>query len=507
MREIHDVIIAGAGPTGLMLAAELCLAGVRPLVLEREPQLRDDAQAGGVAGQITQLLEYRGLLERIEAATGRGVFALPLCPFGDLHLDFSQLADPPVRGLQLPQEQLERVLNARAGELGADIRRGAEITGVVQDDEAVTALVRAADGPHRVSARYLVGCDGGRSKVRAAAGFAFPGTTYPDVNRLARLTLPASVTRMDNGDLDVPGAGIVRAGFTRTERGTFALGSVNPEIMGVQTTEPANADFDDDAPLTLTELGASIRRVLGVDIPLGTPLRLTRYRFHARQIEHYRNGRIFLAGDAAHLFPSTGTSINAGMSDAVNLAWKLAAELHGWAPAGLLDSYHHERRFAGERAMLHNQAQMALRRRDDPAVEALRDLFRELVVDEQPLRRIGALFAGTDLRYPPAGANQHRLTGTFVPSDIAALAGGSMRNARPVFVDLAGRADLREIAGDRQHRIDRQTGTIAERPADAVLIRPDATVAWAAAVGEPAATAATTLREALSTWFGEPASG
>ncbi len=508
MSNIVDVIIAGAGPTGLMLAAELCLAGVQPLVLERDPQPRETSQAGGLAGQITQLLHYRGLLEQFEAASGRPVFALERCPFGDLHLDFSGLADRPLRGLQLRQQQLERLLDERARELGADIRHGAGISAVRQDDDTATAEVRGPDGSYRVSARYLVGCDGGRSTVRTAGGFPFPGTTYPEINRLGSFTLPASIARLDNGDLDVPGFGVVRAGFTRTARGVFAQGSTRPDVLGVQTTEDAIGDVDEDAPLTLSELRASIRRVLGADLPLGEPLRLTRYRFHARQVECYRKGRIFVAGDAAHLFPSTGVSINAGMLDAVNLAWKLAAAIHGWAPPGLLDTYHSERHVAGARAMLHTQAQMALRRRDDPAVEALRDVFRELLADEQPLRRVGALIAGTDIRYPPSTSNQHALTGTFVP-DLALHADRGttsvaqlMHAARPVFIDLAGRSDLRGIVRDRQHRIDIHTATAPQRPFDAVLIRPDATVAWAATAGAAADTAATTLREALATWFG-----
>jgi 2-polyprenyl-6-methoxyphenol hydroxylase-like FAD-dependent oxidoreductase len=181
-----EVIIVGAAPTGLMLAGELCLAGVRPLVLERLPQPRETPKALGLGGQILQLLRYRGLLERFEAAITDPIPA-PRFPFGGVHLDFTHLADPPLQGL--PQPRLECLLDERAGELGADIRRGHEMVAVSQDDATVTADVRGPDGPYRVTARYLVGCDGPRSRVRDMAGIAFPGTTYPEVNRLGQVTM------------------------------------------------------------------------------------------------------------------------------------------------------------------------------------------------------------------------------------------------------------------------------------------------------------------------------
>lgn len=504
-----DVIIVGAGPTGLMLAAELCQAGVRPLVLERQPQLREIPKANGIGGQILQLLRYRGLLDRIEAASTGPVHPAPRYPFGNVHVDFSPLAEPPLRGLTLPQPKLERLLDEHARELGADLHRGQEVVGVGQDHETVTADVHGPDGPYRVTARYLVGCDGGRSRVRDLAGILFPGTTYPEINRLGQVTLPDSVTRLDDGDLDVPGLGRLRAGFTRTDRGVFAFGSLTPEVLLIQTTEDDPTEVDNDAPMPLTELQDSIRRVLGADLPLGETIRLSRYQFQARQAERYRDRRILVAGDAAHLFPSTGVGLGTGMLDAVNLAWKLAADIQDWAPAGLLDTYHDERHLAGARTMLHTQAQVALRRGDDPASEALREVFLELLLDEQPLRRIGALIAGSDIRYPLP--NQHPLTGTFAPdltlhtdqgpASVARL----MHTARPVLLDLADRPELREIAGDWQHRIDIYTATTADhRPADALLIRPDAHIAWAAGIDEPADTAAPALRETLSCWFGAP---
>ncbi|MFE7742613.1 FAD-dependent monooxygenase [Nocardia sp. NPDC057455] len=505
-----DVIIVGAGPTGLMLAAELRLAGVRPLVLERLPRPRDTPKAGGLGGQILELLRYRGLLERFEAACTDPVPA-PRFPFGGVHVDLTQLSESPMHALPLPQQKLEHLLGERVDELGIGVRRGHEVLGVSQDACAVTAQVRGPDGEYRVSARYLVGCDGARSRVREMAGIAFPGTVYPEVNRLAQITVPDSVARLDNGDLEVPGFGTIRAGFTRTDRGLFGLGASPTSVsLSVYTIEDETAEYDDDIPMTVTELQDSIRRVLGADIPVAQTHRLSRFTFKAQQAERYRDGRILLAGDAAHLFPATGVAINAGMLDTVNLAWKLAGGIHGWAPDGLLDTYHDERHLAGARTMLHTRAQVALRRGHDPAAEALRALFQELLTDEPALQRMAALIAGADIRYQLPNPNDHALTGTFAPDLVLRTDDGTtsvaelMHTARPVLLDLADRGDLREAARDRRDRIDIRSAETDNRPADALLIRPDGHIAWAATIDEPADTAASGLRAALSSWFGAP---
>jgi 2-polyprenyl-6-methoxyphenol hydroxylase-like FAD-dependent oxidoreductase len=504
-----DVIIVGAAPTGLMLAAELRRVGVRALALERLARIRATPKAGGVGGQLLKFLDYRGLTERFETASGKPR-PTPTFPFGGLHVDLTQLADNPMEALLLPQPDLERLLEEIATELGAGIRRGHEVVDLSQDDASVTADVRGPDGPYRVTARYLVGCDGVRSPVRDMAGIAFPGVTYPEVNRLGHFTMPESVTLLEDGSYELPDGGRLPFGYTQTDRGVFAISSYTPHDMGVYTNEEETTEYDDAVPMTVAEFRDSIRRVLGTDLPLGEPSRLTRFTYGARQADRYRVGRVLVAGDAAHQFPSGGVALNAGMLDTVNLAWKLAAELDGWAPPGLLDTYHDERHLAGARTLLHTQAQVALRRGLDGAADALRQVFAELLEDDPARRRIGTMIAGADIRYPMPGANPHVLAGTLTPqlalrtdrgvTSVAAL----MHSARPILLDLADRQELRDISRRWHPRVDTVTASTEARPADVLLIRPDAHIAWAATIDEPADSATVALRDALSHWFGLP---
>lgn len=507
-----DVIIVGAGPTGLMLAGELRRAGADALLLERQQQLRETPRANGLGGQILELLRYRGMLTRLEAV-GTDPHPAPRFPFGGVHLDLGDLTDSPMRAVQIPQPRLERLLEECAADLGSRIRRGHEVAAVRQDPDGVSAEVCCADGPYQVRAKYLVACDGARSAVREMAGIAFRGSTSPEVNRLSQVTLADEAARRDDGDLDVPGLGRLRQGFTRTDRGAFGFGWLTSEVMLVSTTEDEkDGIYQDDEPMTLDELHDSIRRILGVRLPLGEPLRLSRYQFQDRQADRYRDGRVLLAGDAAHQFPATGVALNAGMIDAANLAWKLAAEVQGWAPLGLLNTYHSERHAAAQRTLLHTRAQMALRRGHDAAAQALRDVFQELLSDEAPLRRIGALVAGADIRYPQPDGAKHALNGAFAPDLTLETAHGTtsvaqlMHPARPLFLDLADRPELRKTAERWAHRIDIHTADNAGRPADAIVIRPDGHIAWAAPVGEASALLLPALGGTLAAWFGPPRS-
>ncbi len=504
-----DVVVVGAGPTGLMLAGELGQAGVRTILLERRPEPSETAKAGGLAGQILQLLHYRGELHRFREATSGPARPepAPRFPFGGLHLDFTRLEDSPMRAMLLPQPRLEGVLAERAIERGAEVRRGDEVVGMRHDDDAVTVEVRGPDGPYEVAAQFLVGCDGGRSRVRDLAGIPFPGTSLPEIERLASVTVPDSVTVLSDGGLDVPGVGKIPFGYTATERGVFACSGIGG-AMGVYTAEVEATEYDDDVPMSVAELSASVCRVLGIDLPLGEPLRMTRFGYSAKQAATYRDGRVFLAGDAAHLFPAGGVAVNAGMLDAANLAWKLAGSVQGWAPRGLLDTYSDERRTAADRTLLHTRAQVALRRGYGPSGDALRALFLELTTDEQPLRRLGALMAGTDTG--SAISEEHPLVGTFATDRALRVdhedprSAGLLSKGRPVLLDLADDADLRELAGQWGGRVNVVSATIDERPADALLILPDTRVAWATTVDETHATTLPALREALSTWMGAP---
>ncbi len=501
-----DAIVVGAGPTGLMVAGELGQAGVRTLVLERRSEPSEVAKAGGLSGQILQLLHYRGELDRFREASV-GPEPAPRFPFGGLQLDFTRLTDSPMRTMLLPQSRLEGVLAERAIECGAEVRRGHEVHLLSQDEDRVTVGVRGPDGPYEVAARFVVGCDGGRSRVRDLVGISFPGTSYPEIERLASVTVPDSVTVLDDGSLEVRGVGKIPFGYTATERGVFACSGTGG-TMGVYTAELEATEYNDDERMTVAELSASVRRVLGIDLPLGETLRMTRFGYSAKQAGAYRDGRVFLAGDAAHLFPAGGVAVNAGMLDAANLAWKLAASVQGWAPPGLLDTYSEERRTASERTLLHTRAQVALRRGFGPSADALRSLFLELTTDDQPLRRLGALMAGTDVGSQES--ETHPLVGTFATDRALSVDhedpkfAGVLRNGRPALLDLADQADLRELASQWGNRVAVVSASLHERPADALLIRPDAHIAWAAAVDEPGETALPALRGALTAWFGAP---
>ncbi|WP_410615184.1 FAD-dependent monooxygenase [Amycolatopsis sp. lyj-109] len=504
---MEDVVIAGAGPNGLMLACELALAGVRPLVLEQLPEPTTENRANGLVGQVVRLLDRRGLHERL---AGPIAPPAPAFVFGAMRLDLTLAERNPMNVLGVPQRRVAAMLEERATELGVQIRRGHELTGLTQDADAVALDVAGPDGPYRLDARYLVGADGGRSVTRKLAGIGFPGVTEDrTLSHTANATVPAEFADPESGGLRVPGHGVIPPFFHyRTETGLFIYAPF-PTGTGVSTIEWTDPQQNvDEPPMTLGDLRASVRRVLGFDLPLGEPegdgphlLRRLRGR-NTRLAEKFRDGRVLLVGDAAHVHSAIGgPGLNLGLQDAAGLGWKLAATLRGWAPAGLLDTYESERRPVAERVVMHTQAQSALINpgRD---VTALRELFGELLRLPGTVQHIADLLSGADVRYEPG--TDHPLDGRWAPDLV--LADGTRlaeltATARPLLLDFTG--TLGDELNGWTDRVDLVPGH-AEGDATALLIRPDGYVAWATGSAEPDDTERKTLRAALERWFGHP---
>ncbi|MEU8178186.1 FAD-dependent monooxygenase [Microbispora hainanensis] len=506
-----DVVIAGAGPNGLMLACELSLAGVRPIVLERLNGQTKENRANGLVGQVVRVLDRRGLYERLSGGA-EPPRPSPGYVFGAMPLDLGKVDDNSLYILQVPQKRLEQILEERARELGVEVRRGHELTGLSQDEDGVTAEIAGPEGPYRLRARYLVGADGGRSVTRKLCGIDFPGVTRDDsVSRTAHVSVPAELTDPATGGLNVPGYGPIPPFMHhRTEHGMFAFAPF-PTGTLVSTTEWSQDGGDQ--PMSLDELRESVRRVLGVDLPFGPPEGAGPHLLrrlnggNTRLADRFRDGRVLLLGDAAHVHSAIGgPGLNLGLQDAVNLGWKLAAEIHGWAPPGLLDTYETERRPAAERVVMHTQAQAALIA-PGPEVTALRVLFGELLRDERTIKHIADMMSGADIRYDLAGT--HPLTGRPAPDLVLETETGSVRlaeltrTARPLLVDLTPEAALAGALDGRRDRVDLVTATTSrEGLPTALLLRPDCYVAWASDSLRPDAKELDTLRTALASAFG-----
>jgi 2-polyprenyl-6-methoxyphenol hydroxylase-like FAD-dependent oxidoreductase len=489
-----DVVIAGAGPTGLMLACELRLAGIRPVVLERLAQPTGLSKALALVGRAVDTLDCRGLLGRFQGQ------AAPVIPnaahFALIPLDLTRAGDLGLRGIFIQQAATEEILNRYAQELGVQIRRGCELTALAQDADGVHVQFTGPDGTGpdgdgSLHGRYLVGCDGGASMVRQQAGIDFPGLPPSLVLRLGDVTLEPGITPADLIDLRVP---------------LIPLGA---DYYRVITTEPYPADLNRHAPMTLEELRASIRRVNGRDLPITGTRWVSRFTDASRQAARYRAGRVLLAGDAAHVhLPAGGPGLNTGLQDAVNLGWKLAAEIQGWAPPGLLDSYHRERHAEGERVLLHTRAQGALvSAATDGRIGALREIVAQLLQYQQPLRHLVSLMYGLDASYDTGTAGPHPLAGRWAPNLALAAQGEEttvtelLHAGRGVLLDLTPDGEFARAAHGWRDRIGIRIAHCSGAPAPALLIRPDGYVAWAAA-GIAADTS--TLRGALATWFGTP---
>lgn len=484
----HAVLIAGGGPTGLMLAGELALAGVDAAIVERRTsQDLIGARAGGLHSRTIEVLDQRGIADRF---LSRGQVA-QVAGFSQIRLDISDFPTRHPYGLALWQNEIERILAEWVGELGVPIYRDKEIATFAQDRSGVD--VGLSDG-RIMRGEYLVGCDGGRSVIRKAAGIEFPGWDATTSYLLAEV-------EMDFGTGQSPQWGIrhdaigVHALSTAEEGGPVRV-MVTEAQLG-PATEP-----------TLRNLSQALVAVYGTDYGIHSPAWLSRFTDAARQAAAYRRGRVLLAGDAAHIHhPVGGQGLNTGVQDAVNLGWKLGQVVNKTSPDSLLDSYHAERHPVARRVLRNALAQMALLHPDE-RTQALRDTVSDLLAMDQPRTCFAAMMSGLDIHYDLGEG--HPLVGRRMPDLDLVTPDGSLRvfdllrDARPVLLNFGdtGRIDIAPWA-DRVPTVDAKPvdrcvlpvlGAVTVPPV--VVIRPDGHVAWAGDGTDPA------LRDALATWFG-----
>jgi 3-(3-hydroxy-phenyl)propionate hydroxylase len=473
----HAVLIAGAGPTGLMLAGELALAGVDVTIVERRAsQDLAGSRAGGLHSRTIEVLDQRGIADRFLA---EGQVA-QIAGFASVRLDISDFPTRRNYGLGLWQKYIERILAGWVGELAVPIHYGGEVTDFAQDDTGVD--VQLSNG-QLVRAQYLIGCDGGRSLVRRTAGIDFPGWDPTTSNLIAQ----AEMTEQP------------KLGIHRDARGVHALGREEYEIrdgkvvyadtgpVGVMVTEEHVGRTSEP---TLRDLSEALVPVYGTDYGIHSPAFISRFTDMTRQAAAYRLRRVLLAGDAAHVHsPVGGQGLNTGVQDAVNLGWKLAQVVKGISPDSLLDTYHAERHPVAARVLRNTMAQTALMRVDD-RIEALRDTVSELLSMDEPRKRFGAMMSGLDIHYDLGSG--HPLLGRRMPDlDVLTATGPSrvftlLHDARPLLLNLGepGGFDITPWA-DRVQLIDAKHSGTWELPVlgpvtapTAVLIRPDGYVAW-----------------------------
>ena len=479
----HAVVIAGGGPTGVMLAGELALAGVDTAIVERSPS-RDlgGSRAGGLHSRTIEVLDQRGIADRF-LAEGQ---AMQVQTFAGIPLDISDFPTRHNYGLALWQNHFERILAAWVGELGVPIAREREVTGFAQDATGVDVELA---GGESLRAEYLVGCDGGRSLIRKAAGIDFAGWDPSVSSLLAEVAVseePEWGIRHDDNGTQAIG---------RLEDGRARL-VVSQRYAG-QTGEP-----------TLRDLSEALIAVWGTDYGVHNPTWISRFTDLTRQAASYREGRVLLAGDAAHVhYPVGGQGLNVGVQDAVNLGWKLAQVVHGTSPDSLLDTYQSERHPVAARVLQNTMAQTVLTR-SDARLDALRDLVSELLSLDEPRKRFAGMISGLDIHYDLGEG--HPLLGRRMPDLDLVTAGGPVRvfsllhDARSMLLDLGepGGLDLGAWV-DRVQLVDAEHDGAWELPVvgtvpapTAVLVRPDGHVAW---VGEGTDEG---LADALTTWFG-----
>jgi 2-polyprenyl-6-methoxyphenol hydroxylase-like FAD-dependent oxidoreductase len=453
-----DVIVAGGGPTGLMLAAELRLHGVHVVVLERDAEPTPVVRSLGLHARSIEIMDQRGLLERFLALGQEyplGGFFAGISKPAPERLD---TAHPYVLGI--PQNITDRLLAEHAAEVGAEIRRGRELVGLSQDEDGVTAEL--ADGT-RLGARYLVGCDGGRSTVRKLLGVGFPG----EPSRVDTLIGEVRVAE------DQAAVAAVVARVRETQK-RFGVGPIGDGVYRLVVPAEGVAE-DRGVPPTLEEVKRQLRATAGTDFGAHSPRWLSRFGDATRLADRYRVGRVLLAGDAAHIHPPTGgQGLNLGIQDSVNLGWKLAAEINGWAPEELLDSYQDERRPVAADVLDNTRAQMELLS-TEPGPQAVRRLISKLMDFEEVSRYLTEQVTAIGVRYD--FGEGHELLGRHL-RDVALKRGrlyALMHDGRGLLLDQTGQLS---IAGWTD-RVDHVVDVSEELDVPAVLLRPDGHVAWA----------------------------